>query len=163
MDSILDRAAGVLARHPAPAVPLAELARLLADDMPGVAVSPVHLLTTVERCPSRFRVVRATAGRRSLADTVRKGFVVGGEPVDRIGESRARAGEFPGGPWIIGLDGGPHARPRSALRTLRSSLAYLGLRVDEGSACAVARWMGLVHECGRLAGSPAGRPAEEAT
>jgi hypothetical protein len=153
MDRILDLAATTLARNPAPALPLEELFRLLKDDAPGVALSLQSLLAVLARSPERFRVVRAAPGWTSLLGTLNHVAGVRERPEpspQRTLDAALVAVEY--GPWIIGLDPGadgdrPTPRP---LRTLRASVAYLGRRLDGDSAVALARWLGLLAENGRV-------------
>jgi hypothetical protein len=153
MDRILDLAATTLARNPAPALPLEELFRLLKDDAPGVALSVQSLLAVLSRSPERFRVVRAAPGWRRLLGTMNQ--VAGGQerpslparhaPIEALAVAYA-------GPWIIGFEAGVDAgrSPPRPLRTLRATVAYLGRRLDGDSAVALARWLGLLAENGRL-------------
>lgn len=153
MDRILDLAATTLARHPAPALPLDELFRLLKDDAPGVALSLQSLLSMLARSPGRFRVVRVAPGWRCLIGTLDHLAGVRERPDSRAPRplDRALAGLEPG-PWIIGLEAGLDAEgaARRPLRTLRASVAYLGRRLDADSPVALARWLGLLAENGRV-------------
>lgn len=60
MESILDRAARVLARHPAPALPLDELRELVGGS--GVGVTEEVLLRALRRGSGRFRLVDPRLG-----------------------------------------------------------------------------------------------------
>jgi len=146
VESIPDRAAAVLARHPSPAVSLQELALILKDDAPGRSMRPAVVLDTLIRCPERFRVVQATAGLRSLSATLRATESTPGLAAPRGGTYGTVA---QAGPWILGLET-PRSGGPATLDILRATLGYLGQRLDEESGRSVARWMTLVMECGRV-------------
>ncbi len=141
MEPVLSHVAAILARHPSPAMPLAELIRHLHSDGPGVVPSEDALLRALARDQVRFRVVRAAPGMRSLGSRI-------AEP-EPAGASYW-SGTVAPGPWIIGAPGStPSRRPRF-LTQVRAALAHLGRCLDEGSAAALARWLGMLAECGRL-------------
>jgi hypothetical protein len=151
MESIPDRAAAVLARHPSPAVSLLELAAILKDDTPGVPIESGVILDSLKRCPSRFRVVRGGSGLRSLAGTL---GVTGSSSV--VGREWSGDPESPhptlarSGPWILGLDPPRPGGSPPAMEILRATLGFLGQRLDEDSGRSVARWMGFLEECTRI-------------
>jgi len=138
MEPFVDHAAQVLARSPAPALPVDELLRVLLADAPGSIVREDVLIHALQASPDRFRLVRAEPGRQSLKGVLAES------------SSPTQGPSLPSGPWVIGL-GPEHTADRGRLLArLRASLVYLGRRLDEGSASALVRWLGLLAECRRV-------------
>ena len=126
MQTLADRAAATLARHPAPALPLDELVDQVRDG--GTVVGPDILLRALEARPDLFRVLDPWRGPW------------------RCGSPRARCA--PGPRWIVGL--GPGPRVLGPASRLKASVAWLGRTVDERSALDLVRWLGMVREGERL-------------
>ena len=127
MQTLADRAAQSLARHPSPALSLDELVDQVRDS--GAVVGPDVLLRALEARPDLFRVL---------------------DPWREAWRSAApRLGGRAGPRWVVGL------RPESAAATapgarLRASLTWLGRTVDERSVLDLVRWLGMVLEGERL-------------
>jgi len=130
MKTIPDLAREILSRSPTPALPLPGLVEAIEEETTtGHLPSPARILIEIRSRPDLFRVL---------------------DPV--IGPWR-RATAEPGGPspwnpatWVLGLD--PDTRTSSPVSARTSeSLRWLGRRVDENSATAVARWVLLIQGC----------------
>lgn len=146
MEPLADRAARAAHRHPAAALPLGELARLVQES--GTRVSHHVLLRALAADPERFRIVDPWRGpwARLAADR---------------GASRRRRRP---NPTIPDLVDGPRVVPRSgsvawspgaagpAVTRLRQSLIRLGWKVDDASPVDLARWYRLVLEGRRVHG-----------
>jgi hypothetical protein len=129
MQSLADRAAETLARHPAPALPLDELVDQVRDG--GAVVGPDVLLRALEARPDLFRVLDPWRGPW------------------RCASPRARAAAPLRLPrWIVGI--GPYPRAGGTGGRLKASLAWLGRTVDERSVLDLVRWLGMVREGERL-------------
>lgn len=139
MQTLADRAAAVLARHPAPALPLDELVDQVRGA--GAVVGPEVLLRALEARPDLFRVLDPWRGPWRRAP------------------SPHRARPVAGPRWIVGLAALPHARDAGA--RLKASLSWLGRTVDERSALDLVRWLGMVRESEGVtaAGAPTPPPA----
>lgn len=148
MDPLADRADRAARHHPAAALPVRELARLVQDS--GTRVPEHVLLRALLSEPRRFRIVdpwkgpwtrlgvRRHAGRPRLQAALRRsmpGLVDGPRVVPR-----------PGAPTCAG---GPAA---AAADRMRRTLIHLGWRVDDHSPTDLARWHRLVLEGQRLGG-----------
>jgi len=138
MEPFIDHAAQVLARSPAPALPVDELLRVLLADAPGSIVREEVLIHALQAQPDRFRLVRAIHSGQSLQG------VLGESATLTAGARLSR------GPWVIGLGPEQTADRGRLLARLRASLVYLGRRLDEGSASAMVRWLALLAECRRV-------------
>ena len=130
MQTLADRAAETLARHPAPALPLDELVHQVRDGG-AVVIGPEVLLRALEARPDLFRVLDPWRGPWRLASMRGRLPTLGHWPQ-----------------WIVGLGpqppaGGPAAR-------LKASLAWLGRTVDDRSVLDLVRWLGMVREGERL-------------
>lgn len=132
METLADRAARALARHPAPALPLDELLRQVRSG--GAAVGPDVLLRALAARPDRFRLLDPWRGAWRSAER----------------SARGRRDPHPSAatPWVVGL--GASGGERGAGARLRASLSHLGRTVDERSVTDLMRWVGLVREGERL-------------
>lgn len=160
MESILDRAARVLAGHPAPALHLDELRRLVGGS--GVGVTEEVLLRALRRGSGRFRMVdpwvgpwrtlepshptRGTAIAHTRARTARVAREGGAPPEGTPGRRGVGGLAGLGRPWVVARPSAQGRGGRDGLRCLRQSLAHLGWTVDDGSPSEMARWCGLLHE-----------------
>ncbi len=125
METIVQAAETVLRNHPAPALRLSELRRLVCSRMPAVGPGTARLRSTLEARPDLFRVLDPRRGPwRAVPD-------------------EARPPAF-GEPWVVvvcdppGAERGKH-RIDLAHR-LRASVRWLGLGVDVSSPRELARW-----------------------
>lgn len=132
MQTLADRAAEVLARHPAPALPLDALVDQVRGA--GVFVGPEVLLRAIEARTDLFRVLDPWRGPWRCA----------------LAASRARPA---GQRWVVGLARLPHAQDAGG--RLKASLSWLGRTVDERSALDLVRWLGMVRESERITGAGA--------
>jgi hypothetical protein len=128
MQTLADRAAETLARHPAPALPLDELVHQVRDG--GAAVGPDVLLRALAARPDLFRVLDPWRGPWRASMRARP-------PVE---------GRWP--QWVVGVGPLPHAGGSAA--RLKASLAWLGRTLDDRSALDLVRWLGMVREGERL-------------
>lgn len=128
MQTLADRAAEALARHPAPALPLDELVHQVRDG--GTLVGPEVLMRALEARPDLFRVLDPWRG-----------------PWRPAARARAQAGD-PWPRWVVGI--GAQPRVSGAGGRLKSSVAWLGRTVDERSVVDLVRWLGMVREGDRL-------------
>lgn len=150
MDDIADRAARVIARHPAPVLPFSEVGRLVRGS--GVAVTDDILLRSLARDPARFRIVDPWKGPwRGLAPG--RGDRTAGT-FDPSAAAAALGGDpsVAPGPWVVPEPGPAPWSPRGnhvALRRLREGIVHLGWALDLRSPRDVARWCRLVLEAGR--------------
>jgi hypothetical protein len=129
MQSLADRAAETLARHPAPALPLDELVDQVRDG--GAVVGPEVLLRALEARPDLFRVLDPWRGPWRCTSLRTRASCVGRWPQ-----------------WVVGL--GPHPRADGPGARLKASLAWLGRTVDDRSVLDLVRWLGMVREGERL-------------
>ena len=125
METIVQAADAVLRSHPAPALRLSELRRLVCARMPAVGPGTTRLRSTLESRPDLFRVLDPRRGPwRSVPD-------------------EARPPAF-GEPWVV-VVGDPQDTERGTPRTdlarrLRASVRWLGLGIDVYSPRQLARW-----------------------
>ncbi len=138
MNAILSTAEAVLRRHPAPALPLAELTDRLRSSGPDRRLTEARLRGLLERHPGRFRLVEVWsapwAGARS---------------------GRSAADPCPGRAlWVAAVHPDPDPPAGSGLAgPLRETVRWLAGRLDVRSRSAVARWhrMALAEEAARRA------------
>ena len=150
MESITDRAARILARNPAPALPLSRLRRLVRNG--GMPVSDASLLRALTVGGDRFRVVDPWRGpRRELRGHRRAG------PRARWRDDAPPTPSAPATPtllerrWVLADPRLPEdVADRGALLRLRRTVAHLGWRLDDGSPRQAARWCRLVSEATRF-------------
>jgi hypothetical protein len=140
MDTLADRAAQSLNRHPAAALPLEELSDQVRGG--GVAVGTGVLLRALEARPDLFRVL----------DPWRGPWRPGTRPTDA--KARQRGSGAPGAApdpagarWVVGL--GRATLDRDPVGRLKASVAHLGRTLDERSVTDLARWLGMVREMAR--------------
>lgn len=143
MDALTDRAARAAHRHPAAALPLSELSRLVQES--GTRVSDDVLLRALLTEPARFRIVDPWKGPwarlRSDRRTGRHGSLAGAG--DR------RVPNLVDGPRVVPAPGAAPWSPGPAgpaLGRMRQALIRLGWRVDDASPVDLARWHRLVLE-----------------
>lgn len=143
MESLLSAARRILERHPGPALPFAELHRLLSREWSGPPPDPGFLLDRLRARRDLFRVLEPWRGPwHPLTRPPRAGGTSGyrtrlgrdGVDVDAWVVSAAPG---PGSPW------GPGAPP---LRRLRETIRWMSRTVDGSSPSALCRWMGLVRQ-----------------
>lgn len=139
MLSYLNHVSAILRRQSSPALSLTDLLGQLRNDVPGILPTRPALLQALEREPSRFAVIHAESGERSLDQML--GIERNG------GGSSLPSGR---GPWVICTEPGVAPRRTEAQALVRETLAYLGHGLDGQSARAVARWLELLEECGRV-------------
>jgi hypothetical protein len=124
METIVQATEAVLRSHPAPALRLSELRRLVRARTPAVGPGTTRLRSTLERRPDLFRVLDPRRGPwRSVPE-------------------EARPPAF-GEPWVVVVSDPPHGRgiPRTELsHSLRTCVRWLGLGVDASSPRELARW-----------------------
>lgn len=149
MDALADRAARAASRHPAAALSLGELARLVQDT--GARVPEPVLLRALASDPTRFRVIDPWRGPWARLRVDRR--------TGHLPRSRSRDGSFDGceglldGPRVVTFPRGPTWSPGPAgpaLARMRRTLVRLGWTVDERSPTDLARWHRLVLEGARL-------------
>jgi hypothetical protein len=136
MENLADQAERALARHPAPALTLSELVRLIRGA--GTVVTEPVLLRALEAESKRFRIVDPWEGPwasfLAAADWMKEGR---SRDVLVIGRS------------VSAREGSP--MPSSpVLQRLRDTVVHLGLSLDVDSASAVARWILVVAEHARV-------------
>jgi hypothetical protein len=120
METLADRAAQSLTRHPAPALPIDELTEQVRGG--GVAVGAGVLLRALEARPDLFRVLDPWRGPwRSAA-----------RPAGQ--DTR----------WVVSL--GRSTLDRDPRARLKASVVHLGRTLDERSVTSLARWLGMVRE-----------------
>lgn len=160
METLLDRATRVARHHPAPALPLDELRRLVRGS--GVVVREEALLRALARKKDRFRVVDPWRGPwTELRPPVGTPADVAGS--DPAGERVALSRSF-GQPWVV-------VRPRktdeedgsAVLRRLRWTVAHLGWEVDDRSVRDMTRWCRLLNEADRVRRRTRRSPGRERT
>ena len=126
MKTIVDFAREILGRSPTPAIPLPYLVEAITEESAGNLRGVERILREIRLRPDLFRVLDPLIGPWRRAT---------GQP-----------GEVPPwGPetWVLGLDPGTRDHSPVSARTAES-LRYLGTKVDENSATAVAHWLLLV-------------------
>lgn len=148
MQPLAERAALVLQRLGAPAVPLPELARLLQGS--GVVVSETVLLRALAAEPERFRVLDPWRAVPKLSGWDRRSRVSVAPGAGGEGEAHWLART-----WVLAT-GRPEPRgaepQQPALLRLRSTLVGLGRQVDPTCSTDVARWLAMVFEADRFRG-----------
>lgn len=147
MDALADRAARAAHRHPAAALPVPELARLVQES--GARVSDEVLLRALLADPARFRIVDPWRGPWSR---LRRG--------DVRGRRRGRPHDLVDGPRVVPESGGSSWTPgpaAPALARMRQTLIRLGWTVDDASPTDLARWHRLVLEGYRVRNRLTGR------
>jgi hypothetical protein len=120
LDTILLSAEAALRRNAAPALRLGELLLVVRADTRDVTLGEERLRSALESRPDRFRVLDPWRG-----------------PWRFVGPSHS------GEPWVVvvGDPGDRDARAaNSPAHTLRESVRWLGLTVDQGSHREVGRW-----------------------
>lgn len=140
MESILGCVEATLRRHPAPALRLSDLLRLVVADGPDRSLDALRLRALLEGSPERFRVLDPWAGPWRF--TVRS-------------RRRAAPSEGPPDPWVVLVtDPGTQdlAEGRATL-VLRESLRWVARGVDGRSRPDVGRLLRLVREEHRVRGS----------
>ena len=126
MKTIPDFAMEIMNRSPTPAIPLPRLVDAITEETAGLVADAERILREIRMRPDLFRVLDPFIG-----------------PWRRV---TAKPGETPPwspDTWVLGLT--PCTRESSPVwaRTAES-LRYLGRRVDENSATAVAHWVLLI-------------------
>ena len=126
MKTIRDFAREILSRSPAPALPLPRLLEAIEEETAGQVTNAERILAEIRSRPDLFRVLDPMIGpwRRATA---------------KPGEVPAWSPET----WVLGLDPDTGSSSPVSARTAES-LRFLGRRVDENSATAVARWLLLI-------------------
>lgn len=150
MDALADRAARAATRHPAAALPLGELARLVQGS--GARVPHGVLLRALASDPRRFRIVDPWRGPWSrLRGDRRTGHLARARRPDRASFQGCRG--LLDGPRVVPGPGGPSWSPGAAgpaLERMRQTLIRLGWKVDDASPMDLARWHRLVLEGARV-------------
>jgi len=128
MDTLPYTAETVLRRHPAPALRLGELLRLVRLSLRNPALDRDRLLRSLSACPERFRLLDPWRGPW-------KRVIVGPEPVPQPE------------PWVVlvgdpGGEAGPSVDGMAAAR-MRVCVRWMATGVDPTSAWSLARWHGL--------------------
>ncbi len=126
MKTIPDFAIEIMSRSSAPALPLPRLVDAIAEETAGLVADTERILREIRMRPDLFRVLDPFIGpwRRATA---------------RPGETPPWSPDT----WVLGL--APGTRESSPVRARTAeSLRYLGRRVDENSATAVAHWVLLI-------------------
>lgn len=126
MQTLADRAAETLARHPAPALSLDELVQQVRGG--GTVVGPDVLLRALEARPDLFRVLDPWRGPWRRASP--------------------RSWTPAATPWVVGL--GRYPRVDGPAGRLKASVAWLGRTLDDRSVLDLVRWLGMVREGERL-------------
>ncbi len=147
MQSLLHSARRILERHPAPALPFAELHRLLSEERAGPPPRPSFLLELMRARPGDFRILDPWRG--PWQPVARSSF--GGR--ERPYHRRLREAGAAMDVWVLAAgrrDGPDVGEVSPTVRRLRESLHWLGRRVDADSPRALARWLGLVGREDRL-------------
>ena len=126
MKTISDFAIEIMNRYSTPALPLPRLVDAIAEETAGLMADPERILAEIRSRPDLFRVLDPFIGpwRRATA-----------EPSETPPWSPDT--------WVLGLSPGTRESSPVWARTAES-LRYLGRRVDEDSATAVAHWVLLV-------------------
>ncbi len=128
METLPDTAETVLRRHPAPALRLSELLRLVRLALRDPALDRDRLLQSLSARPERFRLLDPWKG-----------------PWRRVVEGRASKPHAE--PWVVlvadpGGDAGAAVEGVS-LGRMRSCVRWMAGAVDPTSAWSLARWHGL--------------------
>jgi hypothetical protein len=123
MKTISDFAIEIMNRSSTPALPLPRLVDAIAEETAGLMADPERILAEIRSRPDLFRVLDPFFGPWRRA-TVEPGETPPWSPDT----------------WVLGLS--PGTRENSPVRARTAeSLRYLGRRVDEDSATAVAHWV----------------------
>lgn len=139
MESLPDVAYRILARHPAPALPLRELHRQVALARPGPTPTAESLLARIRSRRRSFRILDPWRGPWRVLRS-------------RSDEATRRALRDAGlglEPWVMAADRtaeGQPDRPDPAVPLLRTTMHHLSLAIDRDSASALARWILLLRE-----------------
>lgn len=128
MDTLPDAAETVLRRHPAPALRLGELLRLVRRSLRDPALHRDRLLQSLGARPDRFR----------LLDPWRGPWKRMSDGLDARPQSE---------PWVVlvgdpGDEAGPSVDGMAASR-MRACVRWMAAGVDPTSAWSLARWHGL--------------------
>ncbi len=132
MHEILHHAETALRRHPAPALRLHELLRLVRESTSNQSLDGRLLRTLLEEHPERFRILDPWQGPWRFAGIARD------------------AGEEGDDPWVVVItDPGDQdlVDPRPAAR-LRESVRWVARGVDPRSRRELARWHALMMASG---------------
>ena len=126
MKTISDFAIEIMSRSSTPALPLPRLVDAIAEETAGHMADPERILAEIRSRPDLFRVLDPFIGpwRRATA---------------KPGETPPWSPDT----WVLGLAPGTRESSPVWARTAES-LRYLGKRVDEDSATAVAHWVLLI-------------------
>lgn len=149
MESLADRADHAATRHPAPALRLVELARLVQVSGARIPVSELSRALALE--PGQFRLLDPWRGPWTALRGRRRRFAQDPEPSPY---------QIPDGVWVVPRPTNPGWEPRpfrSVLDRMRACLIRVGWCVDEGSTRDLARWYSLVQEGQRIRIRLAGR------
>lgn len=119
MDPLARTAVEVLERHPAPALPMEELQRLVARERPHAVPGANALLRSLRRLDRRVRMLEADEDR-----------------LGAVGSHR----------WVLVQPRDSTTPPRSLTGRMRESLRGLGAALEPGSNLALARWARLLAE-----------------
>ena len=131
METLAERAAQSLTRHPAPALPLDELSEQVRGG--GPAVGAGVLLRALEARPDLFRVLDPWRGpwRPAARPDARR-------------EAERSAVEAAGTRWVVPL--GRATLDRDPGARLKACVVHLGRTLDERSVTDLVRWLGMVRE-----------------
>jgi hypothetical protein len=132
METLAERAAQSLTRHPAPALPIDELSEQVRGG--GAMVGAGVLLRALEARPDLFRVLDPWRGPWRSAT----------RPDARRGAGERSALETAGARWVVHL--GRAATDRNPGARLKASVVHLGRTLDERSVTDLVRWLGMVRE-----------------
>jgi hypothetical protein len=141
MNRIAERTHQLLTRHPAPALDLGEVVRLIEREDPLLARDEESVFRLIRSRPDLFRVLDPWRGAwRTLAE----GMVVArGSAETTAGWGQQKR------PWIVALPPsteqvGTDQHP--LVGRLRESLVWLARALDHDSVAALSRWSLLVRE-----------------
>lgn len=146
MDALVDRAAQAATRHPAPALRIRDLARIVQQS--GAGVSDTVLLAALRRDPGRFRLVDPWRGPWS---TLRRNTSPMGDSDDPRNDGTTSS--LLDGPRLVPAPGSKSWSPGPSAPTIqrmRQTMIRLGWRIDDSSPTDLARWHRLVLESTRV-------------
>ncbi len=133
MESILSCVEATLRRHPAPALSLSELLRLVVADGPDRSLDALRLRALLESSPDRFRVLDPWSGPWRFLRRRRR-------------ERRAPAGASDAWVVLVTDPGGQDLAGSRPARVLRESLRWMARGLDGRSLQDVGRLFRMVRE-----------------
>lgn len=144
METVRDRIAGILVRHPLPVMTLDQLCRFLRTEGSGARRGAAEVERLIRGETSQFRLRRA---RTPVWEHLFRPRGPSGPMDDAYGRALVRAG-IPQGPWVVGevLEA---AAAGLTGRRIRESMVGLGMSGEGDAASEVARWNVLAREADR--------------